>query len=768
MRIKFSKYILTLAICIGLNSIIEGKHIIGGDVFFDCLSIDTINNRVIMHFEFQMYRDGRDDEGADYDGGPSSQNQGAEFGLFRRNSGSNSWTYITHTPPTVYNLRERVPANTQPCLIAPPAIFVERAVYEFDMEIDIVPGAEYMVAYQRCCRSESISNLITPGQFGAAFAIEFTAESLALCNDSPIYNEFPPLIVCAGFPLEYDHSARDAEGDQVIYEFCVPLSAGGNDSDLPRSNCGAVIPAPQFCGPDAFREVRFRSPQFTIEAPMGGRPLVGINANTGLISGTPIIIGEHVMAVCASEYRDGVLLSTIRRDFQFIVSSCEKAVEARIASDRTLGENEFEVILCGDLTVQFENQSVRDIDIQEYYWEIDVDGNLLTSAEKDPSFTLPDVGVYQAKMVLNPGIPNCTDSALVTVSVYPGLEADFQFEYDTCVAGPVAFEDLSFTDAQFIRERRWDFGEGSAGSQQVNPNYTYQIPGLRTVNLEIEDNNGCIDRAQKNVNYQPAPSTIIVEPSLFLGCEPAEVFFDNLTAPINDSYMIEWDFGDGTDGEDRFEVSPTHVYEEDGVYNVSIAITSPIGCEITRNFNGLIQVQKGPDANFTFNPESPTIFQNEVSFTNLTTGAIGFFWDFGDEGLSFEDNPTYEFRDTGMYLVTLQATSSNGCTDTTLQVIDVAPVADIFYPNAFTPDGNGRNDSFKGVGSTALLNDFKLIIYDRWGGEVFSTVDPTLGWNGRINNSGNNLPGGVYLYVAQYRVPRGEMKETRGYATLVR
>lgn len=750
-----------------LNSVVDAKHIIGGDVFFECLSIDTINNRVVMHFEFQMYRDGRDEEGADFDGGPNSQNLGAEFGLYRK-VGNVPWTFVTKTAPKVYNLRERVPPNTQPCLIAPPAIFVERAVYEFDFEISIIPGADYMVSYQRCCRSESISNLVAPGEFGAAFAIEFTAASLLACNNSPIFNEFPPLIVCAGFPLEYDHSARDAEGDEVLYEFCVPLSAGGNDSNLPRSNCGAVIPDPSFCGPDEFRDVRFRTPQFSIAAPMGGDPVVGVDFNTGLISGTPTIIGEHVMAVCASEYRDGVLMSRIKRDFQFIVSSCEKAVEARIASDRTLGEKEFEVVLCGDLDVQFRNESVRDIDIQEYYWELNVEGNLLTSAEKDPKFTLPSIGTYQAKMILNPGIPNCTDSAFVTISVYPGLEADFAFEYDTCVAGPVAFEDLSSTEALFIRERRWNFGESGATSLLTNPRYTYQVPGLRTVTLEIEDNNGCIDRKQRNINYQPAPSTIIVEPSQFLGCEPATVFFDNLTAPINEDYDILWDFGDGSMSEDRFSVSPTHIFEEDGVYNVSVSITSPIGCEVSRDFNGLIRVQKGPDADFVYTPEQPTIFQNEVSFTNLTVGAVGYYWTFGDDGVSFQEDPTYEYRDTGMYLVRMQATSANGCIDTISKIVDVAPVADIFFPNAFSPDGNGRNDVFRGVGSADLLNDFKLIIYDRWGAEVFETNDPTLGWNGRLNNTGNELPGGVYLYQAAYRVPRGAMKESRGYATLVR
>ena len=99
---------------------------------------------------------------------------------------------------------------------------------------------------------------------------------------------------------------------------------------------------------------------------MGGNPVVQIDRNTGQISGTPQIIGEHVMAVCAEEYRDGVLLSVIRRDFQFVVSGCEKAVDAAIVSDRELNENEFELKLCGDFDVQFQNLSTRESDIQEY------------------------------------------------------------------------------------------------------------------------------------------------------------------------------------------------------------------------------------------------------------------------------------------------------------------------------------------------------------------------------------------------------------------
>ncbi len=768
--VQSSKYILIFLVILFIANKSTARHIIGGDVFYECVTLDTINNRILLHFEFQMYRDGRDPDGADFDGGPRSNNAGAEFGIWRASNGAN-WSYVGKTPPLRYTFRETVEPNTQPCLITPPGIFVERAIYEFDIELNI-DGGDFMIAYQRCCRSNSISNLVNPGDFGAAFAIELTHEALITCNDSPKFNEFPPLIICAGFELVYDHSARDSQGDDVTYQFCVPLSGGGNPGpsgfDVPRSDCDrSVIPDPEFCGPNQFRAVNFLAPSFTATSPMGGNPVVRIDRNTGLIQGVPEIVGEHVMAVCAEEFRDGVRLSTIRRDFQFIVSNCEKAVNASIASDRTLGEKEFELQLCGDFDVRFENLSTREEDITSYLWEFDMNGEIVTSNVRNPVITFPGLGSYTAKMTLNPNIPNCTDSADIVINVLPGLEADFSFAYDTCVAGPVSFTDLSYTDGDFIVSRIWDYGDGVV-EDRLNPQHIFELPGSKNVTLTIEDNNGCVDDVRKRIQYAPAPNLIIVEPSTFVGCEPADVFFNNLTFPIDESYDIVWDFGDGSEGEERFEISPNHVFKEDGVYTISLEITSPIGCVARRTYRDWVRVQDGPEAAFDYSPETPSSQQNTVSFINRSTNAVGYFWDFAGQSLSFETNPEHVFRDTGLHRIILQATSANGCTDTISKIIDIIPLAQLFFPNAFTPNGDGQNDFFLGAGISPLVNDYRLIIYDRWGKEVFVTDNPEEGWNGRHNNTGALLPGGVYMFLATYKIPRGTKKEERGYATLVR
>lgn len=773
MKLQICKYILTVLFLFLLSVKSESKHIIGGDVFYECRGIDTVLQLASLHFEFQMYRDGRDQTGADFDGGPMSNIPGAEFGIFSHTPAT-GWVFIKKTAPIRYTVRQTVQPNSPPCLITPPGIFVERAVYVFELELPLIANdAKYMVVYQRCCRSQSITNLVNPGNFGAAFAIELTGRALRICNNSPKFNEFPPLIICSGFPLEYDHSATDREGHRIEYEFCLPLSAGGNPGpgaqNVSRADCErSVYPDPQFCGPQHFVGVSFLSPVFTATKPMGGDPVVSVDRISGVLSGTPQIIGEHVMAICANEFdTSNQLLSTIRRDFQFIVTNCQKAVDAIVESDRTVGEDKFEVISCGDYTVNFTNLSVREQDITSYLWEFDINGKIETSDRKNPRFTFPDYGIYDVKMTINPGAVNCTDSAYVTVKVFPGLEADFEYSYDTCFGGPVAFEDLSYTNADYIRTRRWELDK-NVSLEALNPVYEYTSAGRRNVRLEITDNNGCVDEVVKEVNYAPAPAIIIIEPSVFIGCEPAEVFFNNLTEPINDEYDITWNFGDGTNGDEAKLISPTHIYEEDGIYSVQVNIVSPFGCEASRTFSNWIRVQKGPDADFDYTPKEPNLLQNKVDFVNLSAGGKAYYWDFNGDSQSFDVNPTYSFRDTGIHYVFLQAISDNGCMDTITKLIDVIPVAELFFPNAFSPDGDGRNDEFKGVGYINLVNDYELIVYDRWGKEVFKSEDPTEGWNGRVDNTGDLMPIGVYTYQVSYRIPRGEYKASRGFATLIR
>jgi len=135
-----------------------------------------------------------------------------------------------------------------------------------------------------------------------------------------------------------------------------------------------------------------------------------------------------------------------------------------------------------------------------------------------------------------------------------------------------------------------------------------------------------------------------------------------------------------------------------------------------------------------------------------------------------EFSPSHTYRDTGRYDVTLAVTDDVGCVDTLTKEIYIAPFIDLQYPNAFTPNGDDKNDLFlaKGSGEINLVSDFRMLIFDRWGKVVFESSDPAEGWNGRLQNNGSLLPFGVYSYLATYDIPVFGTQERRGVATLIR
>ena len=324
--------------------------------------------------------------------------------------------------------------------------------------------------------------------------------------------------------------------------------------------------------------------------------------------------------------------------------------------------------------------------------------------------------------------------------------------------------DESETGAPLISEWLWDFGDGINASSQ-NPKHSFEQPGVKEITLRVTDVNGCEDEILTPILWAPAPTDIIVQPSSFIICTPGAVSFNNLTSPIDDSYNILWNFGDGNTNTD---LNPSHVYDEPGIYTISLDIETPFGCEVSKDFPNWITIQEGPTAGFTFNPREVTSINPTVEFTDLSDKAANWQWEFVGESASRDQNPVYTFRDTGTQEIILIVTHENGCQDTAFASLDVVPITTYFLPNAFTPNNDTKNDVFVGVGTLSQVEDFEMIIWDKWGGVVFQTNDPFEGWNGKKNNTGKHLPNGVYVSIVKYQGPRGESREEKGYVTLIR
>jgi len=728
-----------------------GRHIIGGVMTYECLG----NNR--YEFTLKVYRDCNCTECADFD-------ETAFIAVYNC-SGNSCNSQSQNSPYLEINAQlldvGLVERPDYPCLI-PPDVCVQEGLYRFQATLPL-SNQSYHVSYQRCCRNVTISNIFDPENTGATYSIELTPRAQELCNNSPTFNEFPPIVICAGAPLEFDHSATDPDGDQLVYSFCSPLQGGGPITDNPNlyNTCIGARPIPS-C-PPPYDPVAFLAPNYSATNPMGGSPAIDIDANTGLITGTPTALGQFVVGVCVEEYRNGQLLSRVFRDFQFNVARCDPTVKAQIASDEVVNNQEYVVVSCGENTVSFINESYQRSFIDIYEWTFNINGQMQSFGDWSPTITFPDTGTYLGKLILNPNTA-CGSTADIRVEIYPEIRADFSFDYDTCTAGPVAFTDASFSGSGQLTAWGWAFGDGQESGQQ-NPAHTYLEPGDFPVTLEVTDINGCQDEQTQTLPYFPIPELILIAPSAFTGCVPAEIFFDNLSFPISEQYDILWDFGDG--GTDTV-VSPTHIYTEPGLYTVSLDIASPLGCQTDTTFNNLITVLPAPVAGFSFTPEQPSNIKPTVNFFDESAGAIRWLYHFGNGHSSSLPNPAYTFPDTGIYEVMQAVTHPSGCMDTVFRVIDVRPEVRYYIPNAFTPNNDGLNDEYVGAGLMEGASDFKLTIWNRWGELVFETNDPFEGWNGRKHNTGKEVPSGVYMVLATFNGPRGEPFEIKGMATVVR
>ena len=735
---------------------LQAKHIIGGEITYECLGVSLFDpNSNNYLFTMRIYRD------CDLAAGGAYFDDPAIIGVYR---GAYNDNYLEQTlfanPLSITNI---IP-DTPNCIQNIPYACVEEGIYTFYLDLPRLSNESYFIVYQRCCRNNSIVNIYNPEDVGATYSVEVTPPAQTSCNTSPTYNDFPPIIICKDVPLIFDHSATDMDGDQLVYSFCAPEIGGGKG--LTGDPCESIVPNPP-CGPP-FTPVPFIQPQYSPGNPMGGNPQITINPVTGLIEGTPDKVGRFVVGVCVDEYRNGVKLSTIKRDFQFNVADCDPTVLAQIDGGDTLYFNQgaYYLSTCGGKELYIENKSIDINYIEKFEWRFSLLGTpYLNDSDWSPTINFPEAGRYYGQLLLNPDAGICSDTANIIVDIYPEVYADFKFEYDTCVAGAVQFTDLTLGEG-VLDKWQWQFGIPNGTSTLQNPIFDYQMPGDFPVKLKVIDKNNCEDVVTKNINYYPAPPYIIIQPDRYAGCVPALINFTNLSSPIDATYDIKWTFGDGTSS--TGVISPQHLYDKAGVYDVKVEITSPIGCYVTDSFPNLIKMYDPPVADFSFTPESADILDPAISFTDLSTDAERWLWQFDRFGASNKQNPEFVFPDTGLMRITLLVTHPEGCKDSTVQFIDIKPVVSWFMPNAFTPNGDGTNDGFFGKGLTRGSTNFNMSIWNRWGELVFVTSDPNEPWSGKAQQTGGMSPAGVYVYTVSFTGPRGEKFEYKGFATLVR
>ncbi|HAA01657.1 MAG TPA: PKD domain-containing protein [Flavobacteriales bacterium] len=263
------------------------------------------------------------------------------------------------------------------------------------------------------------------------------------------------------------------------------------------------------------------------------------------------------------------------------------------------------------------------------------------------------------------------------------------------------------------------------------------------------------------VEVHPNPD-VQLSPQLTNACGSAPLTFFN-DMPNENGSSFAWNFGDGNTS--TLEVV-THPYTVSGVYNVSLIVTSPWGCVGTDQTQVGVTVRLQSEADFEISDLDLSIFHPEARFTNTSTNATFASWMFGDGNGSTVYSPMHTYANTGTYEVTLISNNNQNCPDTITKFIQVSPEFTFYIPNAFTPDGDGKNDVFYGKGEN--IAEYDLMIFNRWGEMVFNTQNINTAWDGTYRGS-EEPKADVYVYKVKIKDSvRGEYHFYDGHVAIVK
>ena len=573
----------------------------------------------------------------------ASQRDGQVFlGVFNSRTGER---IRTETIPK--SAEETLDKNSfSPCLNSPPRVCF--LILRYDLVIDLPDNPDgYSLTVQRCCRITGIVNVSgNSGNIGVSYTntipgvINGTDYSK---NSSPVFAQKDTAIVCFNSPFTFDFSATDADGDQIIYSFCSGSIGGGS---------GSPIPNPPTAPP--YASVPY-NPSYPGNSPLG--LAVTIDPNTGIIRGTaPGVTGQFVVAVCANEYRNGVLIGSTKKEIHITVAGCS-------ISAAELKPN---YITCNGTTLSFQNESSNS-SITSYFWDFGVAGiNSDTSSSPTPTYDFlnsgRDSGTFTVKLVVATA-GGCKDSATTIVKVYPDLRVNFNAA-GNCFLNPYTFQDVSTNKYGSIVERRWNFGDNSSTLDTASAKdtaWTYTNSGTVQVKLYVKNSFGCADSVTKTL-------TILDKPILSLAFKDTLICsIDTLRLSANiGSGIINWTPTAGPN-ENRILFKNTTsplVYPRDTTrYLIRVEDNGCISQDtVTVNVLQFIDVDAGMDT---------TICQTDQIVLSPISYALSYLWTASTgEVVDPVKNPLVQPVSTTKYLVTANL---GKCQDRDSVVIKVVP-----------------------------------------------------------------------------------------------
>jgi len=343
----------------------------------------------------------------------------------------------------------------------------------------------------------------------------------------------------------------------------------------------------------------------------------------------------------------------------------------------------------------------------------------------------------------------CTDTAQQTVIVDPLPQVSFSGP-DVCLNNVTVFNNSSTISSGSISTYSWSFGDGNSSTSQ-SPSNTYSAPGVYSVSLTETSDKNCTASASQNVNVFDVPvATATSTPACYNEPNGTAIVAVNAGTP---AYTYSWSNGQNSSTASNLLAG-----------NYDVTLTDANNCTATAS----VAVSEPVTALTVIStPAAPSIVIGEQVQITLNNS-------YNDAGAVYNVNPSYalscsncaQFDASPYQTITynIDVTDANGCKGFGSVTVTVDQSIPIFVPNAFSPNGDGQNDTW-GVYSQAI-KQLSISVFNRWGEKVFETDNQFSLWDGTYQ--GKPAQNGVYVYKGYVIYLNDKTRTLKGSVTLFR
>lgn len=410
---------------------------------------------------------------------------------------------------------------------------------------------------------------------------------------------------------------------------------------------------------------------------------------------------------------------------------------------------------CDELTVNF-SSSLKTEDQVDFVWTFD---DSVSVNQQNVTRYYPIIGFYKVNLTITNKVTQCQNGFTLDsmVRVYPTPVAKIYADPNECYPDTAQLFYINNIDSSLCT---WELeGMHQIGDGNDSVNVVFDNP-FGKAKLTV-DEYGCISEPAEIMLKRKPLFDLYTESNE--GCQPfsPEFFADTKDDQLEFSWITDsLPYPNGS--------SHLYSFPDTGKFTISLAAYSmQTGCTDTLIKPDLIWVHPNPISKFEVDYPVALLEHSDLQFTNYSSHAVNYLWDFGDGQTTDEFEPYHNFTELGNYNVKLTAESQYGCIDSSAFVVKTLPFK-VFSPNAFRPNSAiPENRTFMPVGTGADENRFNLRIFDRWGQVVFETNSPYNPWDGKAKN-GKDAPMGNYVWVARFFDIQGYEHNQKGQVLLVR